>query len=1487
MTHPNDPSANAGSVSQIAAQGSQDGRQRVTPEYAHNNAMTDAFGKPVASYDSGYMAGFSEAERTAAQRGNAFDRAGMTDRSTGSGAKYDSGSGSGYGYTHREMDEYQGGSYDTGFQTGDLSANPTYTSADGVTAQRLFDHPTDPIDPETGKASLGTAGNLALGTAGIAGGAAIDRAVTKRAAANATTEQMRDAVQYNVNRGHADHNRYLNSRSDRKLADEMARGREAAHRETQERLLREGTEEAEKAAKQAAKEAGEEFTEEAAEKTGKKAAKEVAEEATEKAGKKAGKRGAKQMAKQGAKQAAKATGKLAGKAGTRAAAGVAGRLGARAGLMAAGAAVPGPGWALAAGVAATVVLEAAFNPGFRSWVGGLVRSGGVAVDTPPEPPYTHWLPHIEDDKRAEVVDAVDQTITEMNATITGVDPAEYKMWDVTGGNEVPGLTRMLPVADHINHVAGQLNTFSENMQSLMTGSESSIMQNYAEALQPALNTIASFNEDAGQPLTDAVIQGATTANEAYQLILDANQKSRETLAKSRGDWLHVIPKSSVEQQDLVTNAEDIKAKVAQLQGQQAEIEKSVLAWVNKIDPAEIDPKAAENIIVSDHNDNLPDGYKIAPDGQVIGPDGRPVGPNPNNIWQNPIAPGSPMPVGGGASPFPSPVGGGGGGGFRASGGGTSPFAPLPGGGGDTGGGRAGGSTGKSVFDTEGGIFGDNGSGDSSPLGDGETKDVKDLFGGGDSKSIFDTGDDTAGGLGDGDETKDVKDLFGTSDGEGIFDTGDDSSGGLGVSDGSGDGVTAREGGSIFDTDGTDTGNSTLPGGASDYASSSPFDTGGSSLFDTELPGGGSDYGASSPLGTGGGSGLFDTGDGLGVSDGAGGGIGGGAAGGIFDDYDAGGSGSGLGVSDGSGVFGDDDSTSTSAFDPSSTGSGSSGGLGAFGSTGFDENGNPISRGDATGLTGGGSSAFDPDGELDGLFGDGDGANGNGSNFDPDADPAGDFKDENGGDPFGSTTEDYDPFGVDSGSTDGTGGDGLAGEAGTSPLADNGAGGGGGTIGGGEPGNPFGDGADGAGGADGGGGAAPGGGDGVFGDGAGGAGGGDGIGSDGDATSPFAVDGEGDMPGEGADAGEGAGGPAEGAGLFDDMYGENGELKDPATMAAAANMSPEELQQAVTVDVHGEERQFLNPETAELARRILDPAIDTSSIPFADLAEQVGITMPDNMDGGINISPAEAQPGDMATVNGKDWLYVGEGQLIDPVNGEVAKVGDIIGDGGFAGEGEGFFRMDVDDGKLLDQAIGGAVDGVEVPEQDSAADETPRVDVPTDTAAAPLPGETGTGSSSTFEPGAADSTSSMPTATADAEPSATAPAGDAAATPESSTPESTAPGTADAAPANDTGADTREFQRTAEAPIGMGAGQNVPTGDNPVAAGGASAGGVEAGRGGSYSQGAQAATDTSASSAGPRETEFEGQALGGPAQTRTSGAGDVPAPSGALDPNDII
>ena len=74
---------------------------------------------------------------------------------------------------HKQLNKTEDltGSYDKA--PTNLSDNPTYTSADGISALRLHDHENDPIDPVTGRPSLGTVGNLAVGTAALAGGNAV------------------------------------------------------------------------------------------------------------------------------------------------------------------------------------------------------------------------------------------------------------------------------------------------------------------------------------------------------------------------------------------------------------------------------------------------------------------------------------------------------------------------------------------------------------------------------------------------------------------------------------------------------------------------------------------------------------------------------------------------------------------------------------------------------------------------------------------------------------------------------------------------------------------------------------------------------------------------------------------------------------------------------------------------------------------------------------------------------------------------------------------------------------------------------------------------------------------------------------------------------------------------------------------------------------------------------------------------------------------
>lgn len=1383
MTRPNDPNgySSADPLAEMAAHGSQDGRQRVTREYAGNNNMNDAFGNSQGSFQSGYESGLAQGRR----QGGGNDVFG----NHGSGGVFGNGSGNkssdsyfsapANNFQPKDMPTHRAGGYDQEFSPGDLAANPTYTSGDGVTATRLYDHPTNPIDPNTGKASMNTAGTLALGTAGIAGGAALDRAMTKRAAANATPEQLREAARHNAQRGHSEYNRYLNSRADRQLADEMAKGGSKSGRAMREGASTVAREGAEKAEQQAGKQAGKQL----------------------------GKQGAKQAAKQAGKQAAKQAGKVATKGATRAAVGVAGRLGARGALMAAGAAVPGPGWAIAATVASTVAIEALFNPGFRSWCKGLMRSGGVAVDTPPEPPATHWLPNVEKDKREDVVKAVDATLTDLNDTITGVDPDTYKMWDVTGGNEVPGLTRMLPVTDQLNLVADQLNTFGENVAGIVDGAGSSILGDYAESIKPSLQVLGTFNEDAGKPLSDAIVKAATTSNEAYQLLLDANQKSREALANSSGDILHVIPHSSIEQKDLTTNQTPIKEKAQQLKDQQAEIEASINRWLDQMPKDDTMPTEDDYLANAPLSDNPGHGPLSGEgdDGTNKGDGGQ--GKNP--VFGNATAPG------------------GGGGGFAGGGGITSP-GPVgsrhsAGGGvfGNTaGGGGAAGGTGSSPF-------GSGSTGDSSlPKSDGDgifsdsdsdKDDTKPFDTDKDGKGLFDTEDS------EGDEDKSLDD----KEGKGLFDTEDDSAGE------SGSDLGVDDGGGLFDTGDSTTGDAAgLPGadGSSPFGSSDGgglFGDGGESGSDLGVNDGGGLFGdgGTDPLSTSGG-GLF-------------GDEGGSSLPGYGED-----TGAGLGIDDGSGLF--DSGDSSSSFDP---GSEDSHGLGAFGSNGVDEDGKPLPHTGETTTTSGADSAFKPDDELDGLFdSDSEGGSTDGSAFDPEADTLDDGSTEST-DPFGSD-EDYDPFGGE--------GDG-AGEPGTDnpDSSDTPAGDGGSAFDGGESGagDSAGGSADAPTGTDGGG---------IFGD--------DSTGDTGTAGEPTDAPGEGGEPagGESGDpaAGDGQlpGGdvPGEGEGLFDDMYDENGELKDPEQRAAAMGMSPEEAKEAMTVDINGEPTQFLNPETADLARSIMDPSVDTSNVPFADLAESAGLTPGDGESIGVPISPAEAQPGDVMTVDGKDWLYVGNEQVMDPATGDMGQVSDLASNG-FAGEGEGFFRLDNEGGDMLDESIGGAVDGEEPAESTSTS--------------APSESESST-PSATDSASATASESSAPSAT----DSASATTGSSPVDTPSSAPSETGTDAA-SAPSESSASD---YRRSEEAPIGMGNGQNVPmdTGDNPVDGGGASAGGVEAGEGGSYADGQAAETDTSAES-GIAETEFEGEALGGARpETHTSGADSIPAP-GKMDPDSII
>lgn len=201
------------------------------------------------------------------------------------------------------------------------------------------------------------------------------------------------------------------------------------------------------------------------------------------------------------------------------------------------------------------------------------------------------------------------------------------------------------------------------------------------------------------------------------------------------------------------------------------------------------------------------------------------------------------------------------------------------------------------------------------------------------------------------------------------------------------------------------------------------------------------------------------------------------------------------------------------------------------------------------------------------------------------------------------------------------------------------------------------------------------------------GGGEGFGSveGGDSGSAFGSETGSDA---GSDAGEGAfgsdGGDPAGSSLF-----EGTDLsEDPAgspwgsTGEDTAEMDPER-----TVEVNGEPVQFVSPETADMIEAVQDPAVATEGIAFRELAAQHGLELPpEGNDIGTPVSPAEMQPGDVLSSEGKQYMYIGGEDAMDLSTGETHPLADVAI---FSGEHEGIFRLPGAEGEDLVPQIGGA------------------------------------------------------------------------------------------------------------------------------------------------------------------------------------------------------
>lgn len=254
----------------------------------------------------------------------------------------------------------------------------------------------------------------------------------------------------------------------------------------------------------------------AANKAGAKAATEAAEKVM-------AKNAAKGIAEQGAKLAAKKGAMLAAR-----------QLGTRAAAFAIGAAIPGPGWLVAAGVLVGSLL---LDKDFRNMITG-VFSSGMDINQPPAPPTTNWLPATDDNRQNDIAPA-DKRLTDMNNAVTGISPDKYKLWHLQE-SEVPGLTTMGEQLKALDASGTAITNLSNDYISALNNAPRMWGDSMREGRISVAQNIGQFKDKAGNPVGEALSEAAKQSNEVYQTLREGNAKAREQLSRSQGRFLGFV-----------------------------------------------------------------------------------------------------------------------------------------------------------------------------------------------------------------------------------------------------------------------------------------------------------------------------------------------------------------------------------------------------------------------------------------------------------------------------------------------------------------------------------------------------------------------------------------------------------------------------------------------------------------------------------------------------------------------------------------------------------------------------------------------------------------------------------------------------------------------------------------------------------------------------------------------------------------------------------
>ena len=207
-------------------------------------------------------------------------------------------------------------------------------------------------------------------------------------------------------------------------------------------------------------------------------------------------------------------------------------VGARIGLRLALFAIPGPGWAVGLAVLAASWL---FDSSMRRFVNNLVgklfgTNNSPAVDAPPEPPRTQFLPLTHDGDRDSVIDTKDAEMVAFNNAAFAFDPA--KIWHPTA----PAIANT-PTFEASSQIVADLMATAKGLREELDAifrkyQDEQIVAQSAAALKSTLDSLEEFGFVMLPVVSNLIANTATDTSALYMKLRDANSSARQEISNS-------------------------------------------------------------------------------------------------------------------------------------------------------------------------------------------------------------------------------------------------------------------------------------------------------------------------------------------------------------------------------------------------------------------------------------------------------------------------------------------------------------------------------------------------------------------------------------------------------------------------------------------------------------------------------------------------------------------------------------------------------------------------------------------------------------------------------------------------------------------------------------------------------------------------------------------------------------------------------------------